>query len=100
MGFCHLCGEHELLSLLDFGKQPISHRLLSDPCQEEYVHPVIVCICDICGLIQLSNPIPSEKLYKEYQYQSGEHYQPHMPRLVSLIEQLPGFEKSSRIQRA
>lgn len=94
---CRLCGKHKLIPLLDFGEHPIAHHFLTDPFQEEYVHPVTVCFCESCGLIQLSNPIPPEMLYAEYICLSSWKRHPHIPRLVQLIEQLPGLEKTSRI---
>ena len=97
MDSCHLCGRHELLPLLDFGEHPIAHRFLTDPLQEEYVHPVIVCFCECCGLIQLRDPIPPDKLYTEYNWLSSWKWNPHVPRLIWLIEQLPVQPKTSRI---
>lgn len=85
---CHLCGEFKLLLLIDFGKHPIAHRFLDDPNQEEYLHNVVILFCENCGLIQLGNPIPPEKLYSKYNWLSSWKWNPHIPRLVKLIDRL------------
>lgn len=97
MDSCHLCGKCDLLPLIDFGKHPIAHRLLSDLSKEEYIHPVDLRLCENCGLIQLVNPISPEMLYTEYNSLSSWKPQPHMPRLVRLMDELPGLEQTSRI---
>jgi 2-polyprenyl-3-methyl-5-hydroxy-6-metoxy-1,4-benzoquinol methylase len=97
MSACHLCGESGLLPLINFGEHPIAHHFLADPSQEEYVHPVNLCLCESCGLAQLANPVPAEMLYTEYNWLSSWKLQPHVPRLVQLLEQLPGLEKTSKI---
>lgn len=88
MNVCHLCGEDKLLSLLYFGEHPIAHHFLTDPSEEEYVHPVDVCFCASCGLIQLNNPIPPNKLYTNYNWLSSWKWNPHVPRILDLIGQL------------
>lgn len=97
MNSCRLCQKDKLFPLLEFGEHPIAHRLLTNPSQEEYVHPVTVCFCDSCGLIQLREPIPPDKLYTEYNWLSSWKWNPHIPRLVSLIEQLPDLKKDDFI---
>jgi len=97
MDYCRLCGKPNLHGLLDFGEHPIAHRFLSDPFEEEYVHPVILCLCEGCGLAQLVNPIPPKMLYTEYNWLSSWKWNPHLARLLQLIEKLPDVEKTSRI---
>ena len=97
MGACRLCGGPDLVQLLDLGKHPIAHHFLTDPHQEEYVHQVTLCFCERCGLIQLVNPVPPERLYTEYVCLSSWKHQPHIPRLLQLIEEWPGLHKTSRV---
>jgi len=100
MSSCHLCGEEKLLALLDFGEHPIAHRFVTDLSVQEYVHPVRLCFCENCGLIQLDDPIPPEKLYTTYSWLSAWKPQLHIPRLVSLISQLPGISAESKFLEA
>jgi len=98
MDSCHLCGEFKLLPLINFGKHPIAHRFLDDPSQEEYLHDVIVLFCENCGLTQLGNPIPPEKLYSKYNWLSSWKWNPHIPLLLKLIDRLHGdINKNSKI---
>lgn len=94
---CNLCGEQRLIPLLDFGKHPIAHHFLNDSCKEEYIHPVILCFCEGCGHIQLINPAPPEMFYANYVCLSSWKYQPHIPRCVQMIEELPRIDKTSFI---
>jgi 2-polyprenyl-3-methyl-5-hydroxy-6-metoxy-1,4-benzoquinol methylase len=94
---CHLCSENELLPLLEFGKHPIAHHFLTDLRQEEYVHAVTLNVCTNCGLIQLSDPAPAEMLYTEYVCLSSWKHQPHVQRMVAIINGLADVTKESRI---
>jgi len=94
---CHLCSESELLPLLEFGEHPIAHHFLTDLRQEEYVHAVTLNVCTNCGLIQLSDPVPAEMLYTEYVCLSSWKHQPHVQRMVSLINELADITEESRI---
>ena len=86
-----------MLGLINFGQHPIAHRLLSDPSEEEYVHAVDLRFCQDFGLTQLVDPIPPEMLYTDYNSLSSWKSQPHIPRLISLIEELPGLAPDSNI---
>lgn len=97
MNSCHLCGRQTLIPLLNFGEHPIAHNFLTSPSEEEYVHAVNLSYCESCGLIQLVDPIPPELLYTEYVCLSSWKAQPHLPRLVQLVEELPGVDRKSGI---
>ncbi len=94
---CHLCEKNKLMPLLKLGKHPIAHHLLTSSSQDEYVHDVNVVFCENCGLIQLTDTIPSDKLYSDYHSLSSWKWNPHIPRLIGLIENLPNLNKTSRI---
>lgn len=97
MNSCRLCEQKELNPLINFGQHPIAHRFLTTPTQDEYVHPVTICLCGNCGLIQLTDPIPPDLLYKEYFCLSSWKWQPHIPKLLELINQIPGLTKQDYI---
>ncbi len=94
---CNLCREPRLSPLLDFGLHPIAHHYLDDPNQDAYVYPVELRYCEGCGLIQLVNLIPPATFYTNYITLSSWKPQPHIPRLIDLIAQMPGIDKTSRI---
>ena len=83
--------------LVDFGEHPIAHRFLSKPSGDEYLHRVILGHCEKCGLVQLVDPIPPEEFYTDYNWLSSWKWNPHIPRLVQLIGELPGPRQESRI---
>ena len=97
LGPCRMCADRRLLTLLEFGKHPVAHRLVADPSTEEFTHEVTLCFCENCGLIQLADPIPPEELYSKYSYLSSERNQPHMPRLARMVTQLPNLSGASRV---
>ena len=86
---CRACGEADLEPLLDLGQHPIAHRLLADKSQAEYLHPVKLFLCEKCGLVQLTDPIPPEMLYTNYNSLSSWKWHPQTTRLVELIGDLP-----------
>jgi len=94
---CRLCGQAELLPLIDFGAHPFSHNYLPDPAAKEQVHPVKLSFCERCGLIQLVDPVSPDLLYTEYVCLSSWKFQPHIPRMIDLIDGLPGLDKAAAI---
>jgi SAM-dependent methyltransferase len=94
---CRFCGEDAVERLIEFGLHPIAHQFLDSPEQEEYTHPVTLGFCGECGLTQLVDPIPPERLYTDYNWLSSWKWNPHVPALLDSIEQLPGISHKSPI---
>lgn len=94
---CRLCGQRGLILLLDMGDHPIAHRFLPDPSEDEYLHNVTLQFCQRCGLIQLTDPVPAEMLYSQYNWLSSWKWNPHVDRVVQLIDEIPGLQKTSRV---
>lgn len=97
---CDLCADARVTPLIEFGAHPIAHHFLTDPAQAEYTHPVTLGFCEACGLTQLMDPIPPEKFYTDYNWLSSWKWNPHVPRLVEAIEQMPGLTKASPVFEA
>lgn len=83
--------------VLDLGDHPVAHHFLADPNAEEYVHSVRLCFCEACGLLQLTDPVPAQKLYTDYHWLSAWKPQPHVARILEIIAELPGLEPTSRV---
>lgn len=96
MNVCQLCGQKQCDELLHFGALPISHRFISGDRQEEK-HPLAVGQCMTCGLIQLINPIPIEKLIPVYEWIKYNEPESHLDHLVDVICNLPGITKDAAI---
>jgi SAM-dependent methyltransferase len=97
MGSCRMCGHGDLLPLLDFGRHPIAHRLLSNPSDEEYVHGVALVFCESCALVQIADPLPKEALYTHYNWLSSWKWNPHIDSILDLIEHKAGVGKDARV---
>ena len=94
---CRLCQKGIVDLLFDFGAQPIVHRLLSNFEQTYRTFPFRVGYCPICGFMQLIDSIPPEELYQNYFTVSGWKNQPHVPRLIHLMEGIFNLSAHSRI---
>lgn len=70
MRSCRICAGR-LTPFFDMGSQPLANGLLSSPDQPENRYPLCVCLCATCGLVQLSEVVPAEVLYKDYPFQTG-----------------------------
>lgn len=92
-----MCGEAGPRLVLDLGEHPVAHHFLEDPIAEEYVHPVRLCFCEACGLLQLMDPVPPQRLYTNYHWLSAWKPQPHVSRILEIISELPGLEPTSRV---
>lgn len=94
---CRLCQSGSVDLHLDFGKQPIIHDLLDRPDQPYRTFPFNVGYCASCGFMQLIDNISPEALYKNYFTVSGWKNQPHVPRLIQLMESVFGLNPRTRI---
>jgi 2-polyprenyl-3-methyl-5-hydroxy-6-metoxy-1,4-benzoquinol methylase len=87
---CRLChAENSLESLLDFGLRPITKRLLTslEDSAEEYLHPVLLNVCNQCSFVQISDFIPETELYSNYELHSAWKPQPHLEDEISFLIQ-------------
>jgi hypothetical protein len=89
MSPCNLCRRETVERLIEFGEHPIAHQFLDSPDQDEYTHPLVLGFCESCGLTQLIEPIPPERLYSEYNWLSSWKWNPHQERVLEAIEALP-----------
>lgn len=94
---CRLCKSNNLESLIDFGNQPIVHKLMEnlETRYDRYSFRLIHCID--CGFIQIEAPIDPNVLYQNYFTVSGWKNQPHIPRLVEVMESIFNLEKSHKV---
>jgi SAM-dependent methyltransferase len=70
---CRVCG-HELPEpYLDLGNQPLANGLLNaiPRDQEEPTYPLAVCLCQQCGLSQLTVVVDPKVMYTHYRFSSG-----------------------------
>ena len=94
---CRLC-EHDYVDLLiDFGQQPIVHNFLNSSDQDYLKYSFQLGSCRNCGFLQILNPIDPQILYQNYFTVSSWKNQPHVSRLIDILESIVGINKGSYI---
>ena len=87
----------ERIKLIDFGSQPIAHRMLATATEEEFTHPFSISLCESSGLVRIDDPIAPEELYTNYFCLSEWKWQPHIPQLATRIEEISELAKDDFI---
>lgn len=94
---CRLCNKKSVELFFDFGSQPIVHNLLKNQDDHLDTFTFRVGVCQNCGFMQLLDCIPAVVLYDNYFTISSWKNQPHVPRLIWLIETILDINKDSSI---
>jgi hypothetical protein len=70
---CRSCGETGLITILSLGKTPLANGLLraEELDKSEAIYPLDFVFCPSCKLVQITETIPPEKLFREYHYFSS-----------------------------
>lgn len=70
---CRSCGESHLLPILSLGRTPLANALLLAPelTQPEETFPLDMVFCPGCTLVQITETVPPEKLFRHYLYLSS-----------------------------
>jgi SAM-dependent methyltransferase len=88
---CRSCGSDDLQVILDLGSHPIANALLGEDelGRSEPRHSLMVTFCQACALLQVTETIPPDVLYRsDYPYFSSssptllEHSAEHVDALV------------------
>jgi hypothetical protein len=97
MMYCHACRCHGVKEFVDVGLQPICNRFVSDVHSGQYLHPMVIGQCQLCGLVQICNPVPAHEIRPRVDWITYNEPEPHLDDLVKRIIKLPGITTSSRI---
>lgn len=70
---CRSCGATELEPVLSLGRMPLANALLTAAQldEPEPTYPLELVFCPRCTLVQITETIPPEKLFREYLYLSS-----------------------------
>ncbi len=70
---CRSCGATELHPVLDLGRTPLANALLTAEqlTEPEAVYPLELVFCPACALVQITETVPPEQLFREYFYLSS-----------------------------
>ncbi|MFH1618764.1 MAG: class I SAM-dependent methyltransferase [bacterium] len=70
---CRSCGQPDLKPILSLGRTPLANALLTADrlAQPEETFPLDLVFCPNCALVQITETVPPEKLFREYLYFSS-----------------------------
>jgi hypothetical protein len=70
---CRSCGEVRLKSILTLGNLPLANRLLTEDqlSAAEPSYPLELVLCPRCSLVQITETVPPEELFRNYVYFSS-----------------------------
>lgn len=70
---CRSCGNMGLENILSLGRTPLANALLTEPelVRQEETYPLELVFCPDCTLVQITETVPPEKLFREYHYLSS-----------------------------
>ncbi len=70
---CRSCGDLRLENVLSLGRTPLANALLTAAqiAEPEETYPLELAFCPSCSLVQITETVPPEKLFREYFYLSS-----------------------------
>jgi SAM-dependent methyltransferase len=70
---CRSCGASDLKIVLPLGRTPLANALLTTEqlSQPEETFPLDLVFCPACSLVQITETVPPEKMFREYLYFSS-----------------------------
>jgi len=96
MRVCRLCGKDGYEELIDLGSQPVSHRFVEQNEMAD-TFPMALGQCKVCGVAQLSDPMPIEFMVPKFDWIKFNEPEDHLGEMVQFISSLPGITTESRI---
>jgi SAM-dependent methyltransferase len=70
---CRSCGASNLQLILSLGRTPLANALLTEDqlAERESTYPLDLVFCPNCTLVQITETVPSEQLFRDYLYFSS-----------------------------
>lgn len=98
---CRSCTKTGLITILSLGKTPLANALLTAEQleQPEPTYPLELVLCPHCALVQITETVPPEKLFREYFYLSSfsDTMLEHAGRLVKRLIPARGLGAESLV---
>jgi hypothetical protein len=86
-----------VVKLLDFGFQPPCNGFLKVPNDPEYTHPLVLNLCEICGLIQINDPVPINEIQPRYEWIAYNEPEGHLDQVAERITHLEAISRRDLI---
>jgi SAM-dependent methyltransferase len=73
LSVCRSCGAAGLATILSLGRTPLANALLTPEqfAEPEPTYPLDLAFCSQCTLVQITETVPPEQLFREYLYLSS-----------------------------
>lgn len=73
IAYCRSCGAPNLQLVLSLGRTPLANALLTRDqlMQQESTYPLDLVFCPNCTLVQITETVPPEQLFRDYPYFSS-----------------------------
>jgi SAM-dependent methyltransferase len=69
---CRGCGAQQVRPFFDLGELPLAGGFLTeDQVPGERRYPLLVSVCEACGLVQIVRPVDPEILFQDYSFATG-----------------------------
>lgn len=68
---CRVCDSSRIANVLDLGTQPLANSLRRDKAEVLPTFPLVICRCDECGTIQLTETVAPDVLFEHYVWVTG-----------------------------
>ena len=67
---CRVCNNKSLVEFCQLGTQPLANSFIKkeELSEKEKVFPLNLCLCQKCGLVQLSDVVPAKLMFRNYLY--------------------------------
>lgn len=69
--FCRVCGSSELFPGMSLGRLPIANELVKHIESQTELFDLTLKVCSKCGLGQVGEEVPPERLFADYRYMSS-----------------------------
>ena len=101
MNICRSCHHRELETILSLGNTPLANALLTKEqlAEPEPTYPLELVFCPRCTLVQITETVPPEKLFREYVYFSSfsDTVLANAREIVSRLIPLRGLDSNSLV---
>lgn len=70
---CRSCAQRAARPFLDLGRLPLAGGFLRSPSEiaDEKRYPLLISVCDLCGLVQIVDPVDPGVLFGDYAFATG-----------------------------